>query len=100
MGGSGSIQPILDNNKNLLRKKSLFRDLKHEITGDYNTNLKFKEVDTEELEKIKESIRVKAKRDEKRTVLVSFLICVVSAAFLYLLLHDFSIDFKLFARRI
>ncbi|CAL2085963.1 hypothetical protein [Tenacibaculum sp. 190524A05c] len=47
MGGYGSIQPILKNNKQLLRKKSLFKD-KKKIVKSEKGELEFREYSEEE----------------------------------------------------
>jgi len=70
MGGEGSIQPLLNNNKNLLRKKSLFKRDKSASTQKAallknNTGeLEFKKTSQEELQRIKIEIKRKAKKTD------------------------------------
>ncbi|CAM1342506.1 conserved hypothetical protein [Tenacibaculum amylolyticum] len=61
MGGHGSIQPVLKNNKNLLRKKSLFKDQEKRFKI-IDVKLKFKKATEEELELHKEKIRERSRR--------------------------------------
>lgn len=101
MGGEGSMQAmksILQNNRNLLRRKRMF-DEKNNIKNS-NTKLEFKEITLEDLEKVKETIREKAKKEQKihKVILVLLTIVVISA--LYFLMKDFSIDFNSFFRQI
>jgi len=97
---SGSIQNALKNNKNLLRRTPLFKDFKDQITSNNDkTSLAFKKVEKEALEKIKEKIRAKAKKDKIKSVYISMILFVVCSVLFYFLLHDFSIDFSLFSRR-
>lgn len=61
MGGHGSIQPVLKNNKDLLRKKSLFKDQEKRFKT-IDVKLKFKKPTEEELELHKEKIRERSRR--------------------------------------
>lgn len=96
----GSIQNTLKNNKNLLKKTPLFKDFKDQITSsNQKTSIAFKQVEKEELAIIKEKIRAKAKKDNRRSFTVSIILFVVCLTLFYVLFHDFSIDFNLFMRR-
>ncbi|MEE4001656.1 hypothetical protein V1T75_15020 [Tenacibaculum sp. FZY0031] len=72
---------LRENKKSLLDRKRLFKN-KQNYTGN-NNNLKFIKVPEEELEKIKEKIRVKAKKDKKRLNLIMvFTILLIVALFI------------------
>ncbi len=58
-GGSGSIQPLLNANKSLLRKKSYLKD-KDKSIPIKDAELEFIELPNEELELLKKKIRVEA----------------------------------------
>ena len=86
MAGEGHMSKISstlrENKKSLLDRKRLFKN-KQNYTG--NNNLNFVKVPEEELEKIKEKIRVKAKRDKKRLdFIMVFTILLIVALFYYL----------------
>lgn len=73
MGGYGSIQPILKNNKQLLRKKSLFKD-KKKIVKPEKGELEFRECSEEEFLLLKEKLKKKAKRRK----LINYVIAVLA----------------------
>lgn len=71
-GGYGSIKPILRNNKNLLRKKSIFKkegspsEKKKELKGLFKGKLSFLKKSNYELNRVKRRIRLKIKEEEKK----------------------------------
>jgi len=92
MGGEGSIQPLLNNNRNLLRKKRLFNknksisDRKNELLKNHTGKLKFKKTSQKELLIIKKKIQTTAKRQNlKSGIYLSFaLLLVVGIMILHL----------------
>lgn len=81
MGGYGSIQSILDNNANLLRKKSLFKD-KGKRFEPTDTQLKFKELSEEDLSVLKEQIRKESKESNRIMNYIAVIIIVVLVVFI------------------
>lgn len=88
MGGYGSIQPILNNNKNLLRKKNLFRDKEQRFKSSEGT-LHFKECSEEELELVKKKLRKEAAKKRILDIGISvFVIVLVGFLASYLIQID------------
>jgi len=90
MAGGGSIQPLLKNNKNLLRKKRFFKkdksisERKKELLKNHIGELQFKDVTSEELQTIKEGIRKKAKRRNlKNIVYLGFVFLLVTCLIIF-----------------
>ncbi|WP_442267736.1 hypothetical protein ACSIGC_08735 [Tenacibaculum sp. ZS6-P6] len=85
MGGYGSIQPLLNSNKDLLRKKSLFRDKEKRLKSEEG-ELEFVKLSDEELKLFKKEM---AKQSWKEKVLgiiaVLFVIAFVSFTVNYLI---------------
>jgi len=83
MGGYGSIQNSLKNNKALLRKKNFFKrkkgisDKKKELLKGSTGELEFVEVSQRKLDKIKKKIKVKAIIRDRRTLILYLLIVFV-----------------------
>lgn len=71
-GGYGSIKPILRNNKNLLRKKSMFKkesspsEKKKELKGLFKGELSFQKKSNYELSQLKRTIKLKIKEEKKK----------------------------------
>ncbi|WP_428742629.1 hypothetical protein [Tenacibaculum sp.] len=101
MAGEGHMSQVgstlRENRKNMLDRKRLFKN-KQTCTRN-NTSLKFGKVSEKDLKKIKENIRIKAKRDKERFNLIMILTAIVVAVIFYYLFSDFSIDFKMFTRQ-
>jgi len=82
MGGEGSIQSLLNNNQNLLRKKRLFdrtksiSERKKELLNLNNGKLQFKKISDKELNVIKVTIQNRAKKRDLRNT-VYFLIILI-----------------------
>lgn len=99
MGGEGSIQPLLNNNKNLLRKKSFFkRDKsasvqKATLLKNNSGELAFEKVSDEDLEKIKSEIQSKAKRiDIINGIYATIAIIIICSLLTLYIRHTIKID--------
>lgn len=85
-GGYGNIQPLLRNNKNLLRKKSIFKkgnspaDKKKNLEGLYQGELSFKKVSKYQLNRVKRSIRTQIQNDNKKLQIALIVILTTATA--------------------
>ena len=87
-GGYGSIQPVLNNNKNLLRERDYLNGISSSST---DIKLEFNKVSEEKLHQIKLGIQEKAKKDKIKSRLISsllFIVCLLIS--LYLVVEVFS----------
>ncbi|AUC13709.1 hypothetical protein BTO06_00465 [Tenacibaculum sp. SZ-18] len=84
MGGYGSIQPVLDNNDKLLRKKNLFRDREKDLKSEEG-KLEFVKCSDEELSTIKTEL----KKEANKNILINILMIV----FVNLIVGCFAVYF-------
>ncbi|MFY7670361.1 hypothetical protein ACOSP6_04680 [Tenacibaculum sp. MEBiC06402] len=81
-GGYGSIQPVLNNNKNLLRERDYLNGVSSSST---DVKLEFDKVSEEKLHQIKESIQIRSKKERIKSRLKStilFIICLFISIYL------------------
>lgn len=87
MAGGGSIQSmntIIKNNRNLLKKNRTFIKNKKDLFRESGGELEFKKLSKAELDIIKASIRKKAKQDTlKMNLILSVIILIMVTSFLY-----------------
>ncbi|WP_299622560.1 hypothetical protein [uncultured Tenacibaculum sp.] len=98
MGGYGSIQPLLNSNKDLLRKKSLFKDKGKNLKSEEG-KLEFVKLSEEELDALKNEINKKSTKERLLGVFgVIFLVVFIGFTANYLIqgneTYKSSIDSK------
>lgn len=80
MGGEGSMShAVVSNRENRkLLKRRKFKDIKALMKfNSGKTELEFKKVPPEELKKIKSDIRLRAKKEARKNILINFLAVVI-----------------------
>lgn len=94
MGGTGSIKPVLNNNRNLLRKTNFFNkgkstsERKKELLKNSDGELHFKKITEEKLNALKRRIREKAKKKALRNNSYLIIAFFVSVSILIIYTHN------------
>lgn len=100
MAGEGhmnAVNKVL--HKNL--QKSIDRRIGYKnslISTSSSSELKFKEISKDNLEKLKHKIRIESKKDQQKMFWIFVLLTIVVIILFYFLFSDFNIDFSIFSR--
>ncbi len=101
MAGTGhmnAVNKVLQKNtQNLIDKRKNYK--KNIRLGNSNSELSFKKISKEELEKLKEKIRIEAKKSNQQSTIALLIITFIVLSVFYYLFSDFNIDFKIFFRQ-
>ena len=100
MAGEGhmnAVNKVLQKNlqKSINKRKSYKNSL---ITTNSYTELKFRELSKNELEKLKRKIRIESKKDKQKMFLIFVVLTIIVIALFYFLFSDFNVDFSIFSR--
>ncbi len=101
MAGEGhmnAVNKVLQKNlqKSIDRRKSYKNSI---VSMNSNSELKFKEISNDKLEKLKHKIRIESKKHQQKMFWIFVLLTIVVITLFYFLFSDFNIDFSIFSRR-
>ncbi len=96
MGGEGSIMQMINSLKNNKAMRGSKEPLRDGYFPKSKTELDFVKKSDEELQEIRQKIRLKTKAEQRKVIIISVVMCVIVLITFYFLFRNFSVNTDLF----